>query len=597
MATTPKDPGQMMAEMFQAGHEFLQQIGGQMTSAMQQAQQAAAEVAQQAGQTARHTAQQGGQPAPELAAQWHTLPHQFAEMQRQALEKMTAGWWTAAQDQMLGAAAAAEGDVKDKRFAGEKWADPRFDVLRRSYLAYAEFMRNAIEAAPVDEETKGRMSFGMRQALDALSPANFFATNPEAAQLALETGGQSVVDGMTLFMRDLAQGRVSMTDESAFEVGKDLAVTPGAVIYQNDLIQLIQYTPATAQVYQRPLVMVPPCINKFYILDMQPSNSFVRYAVEQGHTVFMVSWRNVPPELGTLTWDDYLAQGVLKAIDIAREITGEAEVNTLGFCIGGTLLASALGVLAANGERKAASMTLLTTILDFSDTGELGLLVTPDAVAAREAAIGQGGLLQGKELAQVFASLRANDLIWQYVVNSYLKGQAPPAFDLLFWNSDATNLPGPMFCWYIRNTYLENKLMHPGKTVQLDAPVDLSEVDVPTYVYASREDHIVPWQTAFASRRTLGGATTFALGASGHIAGVINAPAKKKRNYWVEGAATDDAAEWFDRAQNIPGSWWPHWSEWLAQVGGEKVPARTPGTEKYKIIEPAPGSYVRARAE
>ncbi|HEU0201019.1 MAG TPA: alpha/beta fold hydrolase, partial [Burkholderiaceae bacterium] len=401
------------------------------------------------------------------------------------------------------------------------------------------------------------------------------------------------------FMRDLAKGRVSMTDEAAFEVGKDLAVTPGAVIYQNELMQLIQYTPATEQVYQRPLVIVPPCINKFYILDMQPSNSFVRHAVEQGHTVFMVSWRNAPQELGTLTWDDYLAKGVLTAIDIAREIAGAEEVNTLGFCIGGTLLASALGVLAANEERKAASMTLLTTILDFADTGELGLLVTPEAVSAREATIGKGGLLQGKELAQVFASLRANDLIWQYVANSYLKGQAPPAFDLLFWNADATNLPGPMFCWYIRNTYLENKLMQPGRTVQLDTPVDLREIGVPAYIYASREDHIVPWQTAYASRRVLGGPTTFTLGASGHIAGVINAPAKKKRNYWIAGDGADnvDADSWLERAQSIPGSWWPHWAEWLAGFGGDKVPARAPGNEKYRAIEPAPGSYVRAKAE
>ena len=317
-------------------------------------------------------------------------------------------------------------------------------------------------------------------------------------------------------------------------MGRNVGTTPGTVVFQNELIQLIQYTPTTEKVHQRPLVIVPPCINKYYILDLQPANSFVGHAVAQGHTVFLVSWRNAGPEQDTLTWDDYLEQGVLRAIEVARAITGADKVNTLGFCVGGTLLASALAVLAARGEQPAASMTLLTTMLDFTDTGEIGLLVTEERVAQREAAIGKGGLLKGSELAQVFASLRANDLIWPYVVKGYLKGQAPPAFDLLYWNSDDTNLPGPMFCWYLRNTYLENKLREPGGTVQLGEPVDFGGVDVPAFVYASKEDHIVPWKTAYASTQLLSGDTTFVLGASGHIAGVINPPAKNKRNYWTE---------------------------------------------------------------
>jgi len=320
--------------------------------------------------------------------------------------------------------------------------------------------------------------------------------------------------------------------------------------------------------------------------------------VEQGYTVFMVSWRNVGSELGHLTWDDYLTQGIIAAIDVAREISGCERVNTLGFCVGGTLLASALGVLAANGEKKVESFTLLTTLLDFADVGEIGSLVSEQGVASKEATIGKGGLLKGKELSFVFSALRANDLIWQYVVNSYLKGKAPPAFDLLFWNSDSTNLPGPMFCWYIRNYYLENRLPQAGKTIQCGVPVDLSDIDIPGYLYASREDHIVPWTSAFASRRLLGGQTTFVLGASGHIAGVINGPVKNKRNYWADGFSNEDAESWLDTAKSVPGSWWPHWSEWLSRRSGSRVAASTRlGNDKYTVVEPAPGRYVIEPAE
>jgi polyhydroxyalkanoate synthase len=326
--------------------------------------------------------------------------------------------------------------------------------------------------------------------------------------------------------------------------------------------------------------------------------------------VFLVSWRNAGPDQDELTWDDYLEQGVLQAIEVARSISKADKVNTLGFCVGGTLLASALAVAQARGEQPAASMTLLTTMLDFTDTGEIGLLVTEQAVAAREAAIGRGGLLKGSELGQVFASLRANDLIWPYVVKGYLQGKAPPAFDLLFWNSDETNLPGPMFCWYVRNTYLENKLREPGATVQLGQPVDLGSLDVPAFVYASKEDHIVPWQTAYASTQLLSGDTTFVLGASGHIAGVINPPAAKKRNYWIAAGSADgsdgsdgparldaDPDRWFDAAEQVPGSWWPAWAAWLAPHSGPQVAARKKlGNATFGVVEAAPGSYVKEKA-
>src|SRR5262245_9481867 len=416
----PNDPAQLLAQLFAAGQDQLRQLS---------------------------TAEAGDTKQDPTAAFLRASKH-YAEMQQNFLKQMT-GFWSA----MLGAATPAEEAAapmakdEDRRFAGKAWQDdPRFDAVKRTYLVYSSFLRDAVESTPVDEKTKGQLRFGVRQFVDAMSPANFLATNPEAIELAVETGGQSVAEGMGLFFEDLAKGRISTTDETAFEVGRNVAVSPGAVIYENALIQFIQYAPLTPEVHARPLVLIPPCINKFYILDLQPENSLVRYAVEQGHTVFLVSWRNVSAEQGALTWDDYLRNGIMKAIDVAREVTGADKVNTLGFCVGGTLLASALAVMKARGEDKVASMTLLTSMLDFSDAGEIGSLVSEQSVAAREAAIGKGGLMQGKELAFTFSSLRADDLMWHYVVNSYLDVKAAPAFDILFWNADSPNLAGPSSC-------------------------------------------------------------------------------------------------------------------------------------------------------
>ena len=536
------------------------------------------------------------------AAPWTKAVADITALQLDALKQFTAPMaaaWPGMES--VPGMAALTAPVADKRFAGEAWTkDPRYEAVARTYVAQTDLLHKALEAAPLDERSKAQWGFALRQVADALSPANNLATNPEAQQLALETGGASLIEGLQLFTEDLAKGRISMTDDKAFEVGRNVCTTPGTVVFQNELIQLIQYTPTTESVYQRPLVIVPPCINKYYILDLQPANSFVGHAVSQGQTVFLVSWRNAGPEQESLTWDDYISSGVLEAIDVALQITGADKANTLGFCVGGTLLASALAILAARGEQKAASVTLLTTMLDFTDTGEIGLLVNADGVAKREEAIGKGGLLKGSELAQVFASLRANDLIWPYVVKGYLKGQAPPAFDLLYWNSDDTNLPGPMYCWYVRNTYLENKLREPGATVQCGVPVDLGTVDVPSFLYASREDHIVPWKSAYASTQLLSGEKTFVLGASGHIAGVINPPAKMKRNFWVatgDGALDADADAWLEGAEKVPGSWWPTWHEWLARFGGEQVPApESPGSAEFSPIEAAPGAYVKEKA-
>jgi polyhydroxyalkanoate synthase len=579
METPANDPARMLADMMRAGQAMLQQLADAGTGARKEEEGAPAEPA---------APPIGPLPMFDLA----TATQQFAQLQQQWLRQVM-HFWTAA------AGGSDPVTASDKRFAAEAWSkDPRFDLLRRTYLSYANLWQQAVESSPADEKTKAAMRYGVRQIVDAMSPANFFLTNPEALELAVETQGRSVAEGMQLFVEDLAKGRISNTDEEAFALGKDLAATPGDVIYENELIQLIQYSPATEEVFQRPLVIVPPCINKFYILDLQPENSFVRYAVAEGHTVFLLSWRNITAELGHLTWDDYLEQGVQKAIAVAREASGTDKVNTLGFCVGGTLLACALAVMKAGGEDSVASMTLLTTMLDFSDTGEIGALVSEHSVASKEAMIGRGGILRGKELAFTFSSLRANDLMWPYVVSGYLKGKAPPAFDMLYWNADATNLPGPMFCWYVRNTYLENNLRVAGKTTQCGVPVDLSALDIPAFVYASREDHIVPWKTAYGSTGLLSGETTFVLGASGHIAGVINAPAKNKRNYWIGGDPVADPEEWLDAARSVPGSWWPRWSAWLERRAGQRIAARTaPGGEKYRSIEPAPGRYVLAKAD
>jgi polyhydroxyalkanoate synthase subunit PhaC len=575
MSTTSNDPAQLLASLLKGGQSIFDNPAA-------------------TNDAAADTAGSDATPSVDPVSVFIAFTQQMAQVQQQFVDQMT-GFWTGTSGESAAAPTAAKDG--DKRFTAEAWRnDPCFDLMRRTYLSYAEYLQGAVESVPMDDKTKAQMRYGMRQFIDAMSPSNFLVTNPEAMQVAIETGGQSLTQGMNLFFEDLAKGRVSSTDEKAYEVGKNIATTPGAVIFENELMQLIQYAPATDTVRERPLLMIPPCINKYYILDLQPDNSIVRYIVSQGHTVFMVSWRNIGPEQGHLTWDDYLEQGVMRAIDVARGVSGAEKVNTLGFCIGGTLLASAVAVMRGRNEDPVASITLLTTMLDFADTGEISTLVTEQSIAAREAAIGGGGLMQGKELAFAFSSLRANDLIWQYVVNSYLKGKAPPTFDLLYWNADSTNLPGPMFCWYVRNTYLENNLRVPGKSIQCGEAVNLSLIKVPTFLYASREDHIVPWRTAYASTQLLPHETTFVLGASGHIAGVINPASKNKRNHWVAGAAGPDPDRWLQTAREVPGSWWPEWSNWLREQAGAEVPApKTVGSRKYPRIEAAPGRYVKKK--
>jgi polyhydroxyalkanoate synthase len=491
--------------------------------------------------------------------------------------------------------------VGDRRFAHPAWKESQaHDYLRQAYLLNAEYLQRFAEIVSEGREKK-KAVFLVRQIIDAMAPSNFIATNPEFIQAALETQGESIRQGIQNLIGDLEKGRISMTDETAFEVGRNLAMTPGAVIYENAVMQLIQYAPQTKEVAARPLLIVPPCINKFYILDLQQENSLVRYAVAQGNTVFLVSWRNVNADLGHLTWDDYIDQGPLTAIRVMQQICGVSQVNALGFCVGGTILTSALAVARQRGEDPVASLTLLTTLLDFSDAGEIGYFVDEQLVAAREASIGKGGLFPGRELSAVFSALRANDLIWQYVVSNYLKGSKPVAFDLLYWNSDATNLPGPFLAWYLRHMYLENSLRVPGKLEMCGIKVDLGKVDMPVFMLACREDHIVPWKTSYLGRSLLGGKSQFVLGASGHIAGVINPAAKNKRSYWTNNRkvkkADVDADGWLATATEVKGSWWPHWAEWLSTFGGDKITApRRLGSADFSLIETAPGRYVREKA-
>jgi polyhydroxyalkanoate synthase subunit PhaC len=496
--------------------------------------------------------------------------------------------------------------LKDRRFSATAWqSSPGFAFTAAWYVLNARYLQELAEAVEGDHKTRERIRFAVQQWAAAASPSNYIALNPDAQKALIESRGESLQKGMMNLLADMQRGKIQQSDESGFVVGKNIATTQGSVVFENDLLQLIQYTPHTATVRERPLLIVPPCINKFYILDLQPEGSLVAHALDAGHQVFMISWRNADASIAHKTWDNYIEEGVLTPIDVVKQISGHEQINTLGFCVGGTMLATALAVLAARGEHPAASMTLLTAMLDFSDTGVLDVFIDEQHVQMREQAIGgkdgkPPALMRGVEFANTFSYLRPNDLVWNYVVDNYLKGRTPQAFDLLYWNSDSTNLPGPMFVWYLRNTYLENRLRNPRDLTTCGEPVDLSLIDVPTFLYGSREDHIVPWTAAYASAPLLTGPQTFVLGASGHIAGVINPPSKNKRSFWLldtdDKTLPEDADEWFERATEHPGSWWTTWTEWLDGYGGKKVkPKPALGSEDYQVIEPAPGRYVLQR--
>jgi len=527
-------------------------------------------------------------------------PERLLELQQDYVQRLTGLW-----NDFFTHPERTTAPISDPRFSDPSWQKNSLaSFYARAYLLNSEFMNRLADNVHGDKKTRKRVKFAVSQLVDAASPANFFAFNPKAQQTLLETSGESLKAGLDNLLKDIGKGKISMTDESAFEVGRNVATSEGRVVFTNQLFELIQYKPLTEKVYSRPFLMVPPCINKFYILDLQPENSFIRYAVEQGHTVFVVSWKNPKQPEAHVTWDDYLEKGVITAIHVVQEITGSKQINALGFCVGGTLIANALAVLYARGEEPLTSLTMMTALLDFEDAGVLDVFIDEAQVRLREQQFARGGIMPGLELGNTFSSLRPNDLVWNYVVSNYLEGKSPPAFDLLYWNGDSTNLPGPMYSWYLRNMYLENNLRVPGKLRTCGQVVDLGRIQVPTYVFAAREDHIVPWKAAYASARTLpgggkAGGVRYVLGASGHIAGTINPPTKNKRNYW---AGADDTLPansdaWFNGAVEHPGSWWPDWSRWLARYSGPLKPApRQYGNAKYKPTVPAPGTYVKEKA-
>ncbi len=492
--------------------------------------------------------------------------------------------------------------VGDRRFAAEAWQkNPMAAFSAAGYLLNARTLMALAEAVQGDAKTRARVAFAVQQWIDASAPSNFLALNAEAQQKAIDTQGESIAKGVANLLHDIRQGHLSMTDESVFEVGKNVATSEGAVVFENDYFQLIEYKPLTAKVYERPFLLVPPSINKFYILDLQPENSLIRYAVEQGHRTFVVSWRNPDESLAKAHWGDYIEGAVIEAIRVTREITGAPTINALGFCVGGTMLASALGVLAARGEEPVNSATFLTTLVDFTDTGVLDVFIDEAFVKMREMQFEQGGLMPGRDLATTFSFLRPNDLVWNYVVGNYLKGESPPPFDLLYWNGDSTNLPGPYYAWYLRNMYLENNLVKPGKARICGEKIDMGKIKIPVYLYGSREDHIVPIGGAYASTQVFKGKKRFVMGASGHIAGVINPASKGKRSFWTAPANhfPAKAEDWIESATEHKGSWWTDWATWLKPMAGKQIaaPKQYGKGKAYPVIEPAPGRYVKAKAK
>lgn len=496
-------------------------------------------------------------------------------------------------------------EIMDKRFSSDAWKqNPQLLSLAHLYLLSSQMIMEMVEQVEMEAMSKDRLLFWVNQWLNAIAPSNFFALNADALAAFEQTHGASLQKGVQNFFQDVQKGRITQTDEQAFEVGRNLAVTPGKVVYQNAFMELIQYSPLTSQVYQTPLLIVPPCINKYYILDLQQEDSFVRGAVEQGHRVFLISWRNPLPEdtdgSEKFTWDDYMEHGVLQALQVVCDISQQSRINTLGFCVGGTMLATALAIAKAKGVDYANSMTLLTTFLDFSDTGMMHVFVDEPSVLMREQTLGQGGLMPARDLAASFSILRPNELIWNYVVQNYFKGETPSPFDILYWNADSTNLPGPFYAWYLRNTYLENNLRQPHKLKVLGETLDLSLLDMDSYLYASKDDHIVPWRTAYLSRAILQGQTRFCLGAAGHVAGVVNPPSRHKRHYWVHDNHEDtnmDSEQWLSHATQRDGSWWTDWYTWIAARAGKKQRAKkTLGNQRYRPSVDAPGTYVKVRA-
>jgi polyhydroxyalkanoate synthase len=494
----------------------------------------------------------------------------------------------------------AKPDSADRRFKDEMWEENEvFDFIKQSYLLSARWVQGLVNGVEgLDEHNAQKVDFYTRQFVDAMAPSNFVLTNPEVLRTTIESGGENLVKGLNNLLDDLERGKgqlsIKMTDYDAFKVGENIAVTPGKVVYQNDLMQLVQYTPTTETVLEKPLLIVPPWINKFYILDLRPKNSFIKWAVDQGHTVFVISWVNPDEHLANKNFVDYMKEGPLAALDAIEKATGQRQSNVIGYCLGGTLTVCTLAYMAAKGDDRIASTTLFTTMTDFKEPGELGIFIDEEQLASIEHKMSEHGYLDGRDMAMTFNMLRANDLIWSFVVNNYLLGKDPFPFDLLYWNSDSTRMPAAMHSFYLRRMYQENQLVTAG-AIELDGvAIDLSKIKTPIYMLSTREDHIAPWKSTFALTQNTSGPVKFVLAASGHIAGVVNPPAANKYCFWTNTKKVKSPDAWLAGAKQEEGSWWPDWHAW-ASKGGKQIPARQPGDGKLKPLEAAPGSYVKLR--
>src|SRR3984885_2629966 len=494
-----------------------------------------------------------------------------------------------------------DASATDRRFKDDAWKESEvFDFIKQSYLLSARFVQDVVKQVDgMDAKTAQKVDFYSRQFVDAMSPSNFLLTNPEVLRKTAETGGENLLKGLNNLLSDLEQGkgklRIKMTDLDAFKLGENIGISPGKVVYQNSLMQLIQYNPTTEKVLKRPLLIGPPWINKFYILDLRPRNSLVRWAVSQGHTVFVISWVNPDAKLAEKNFEDYMREGYLASLDAIEKATGEREVNAIGYCLGGTLLASTLAYMAAKKDDRIKSATFFVTMMDFHEAGELGVFIDEEQLNALEEKMNKRGYLEGSEMATTFNMLRANDLIWSFVVNNYLMGNDPFPFDLLYWNADSTRMPARMHSFYLRKMYQENLLAVPNGITLAGVPIDLTKIKTPAYFLSTREDHIAPWKSTYRGTQLLSGPKRFVLAASGHIAGVANPPDGGKYSHWINQDLPADPEEWFKDATEIAGSWWPDWHRWVAAQAKEQVPARVPGDGKLKVIEDAPGSYVKVR--
>ena len=540
----------------------------------------------------------------ELAAQMLSNPARLAE------SHMNLWWeymnlWQGSMMKMLGAPAepVAVPAQSDKRFKHTDWHEHfLFDYIKQSYLIAARWMHDSVASVEgLDEHTKKKVDFFTRQYIDALAPSNFALTNPEVFRETVATGGQNLVKGLHNLLDDIERGggqlRISMTDAKAFELGVNIATTPGKVVFQNELMQLIQYEPSTKKQWKRPLLIIPPWINKYYILDLREKNSFMRWAVAEGMTVFVISWVNPDEKLAHKNFEDYLTEGTLEALSAIEKATGEPDANVIGYCLGGTILAATLGYLAAKKDKRIASATYMTALVDFTAAGELEVFIDEQQVASLEKKMNERGYLEGSEMATTFNMLRANDLIWSFVINNYLLGRDPFPFDLLHWNCDSTRMPAAMHSYYLRNMYMKNLLREPGGLTLAGVPIDLSKVATPSYFVSAMEDHIAPWKTTYEGTQLMKGKSRFVLSGSGHIAGMVNPPSANKYGYWTNDKLPDTPDAWFAGATQNEGSWWTNWRQWITPYLGREVPARVPGKGKLKVLEAAPGTYARIRAD